>query len=59
MLFRSGVADRAAELARTQRIGAYDLNATGDVHVVAPVVGPDVSSAYPAVVEEIGRHLAR
>ncbi|GAA4086208.1 carboxyl transferase domain-containing protein [Nocardioides kongjuensis] len=58
-LIRYGVADRAAELARTQRIGAYDLNATGDVHVVAPVVGPDVSSAYPAVVEEIGRHLAR
>ncbi|MBM0126901.1 carboxyl transferase domain-containing protein [Pimelobacter simplex] len=58
-LIRYGVGDHAAELARAQRIGANDLAATGDVHVVSPVAGPDVSSAFPAVVEEIGRHLAR
>ncbi|GGU45620.1 carboxyl transferase domain-containing protein [Nocardioides albus] len=48
-----GVTDRAADLARAQRIGAYDLRAAGVVHAVVAVSGEDLVAAYPEIVEEI------
>lgn len=54
-----GTADRAAEMARAQRVGALDLLAGGDVHVVVPERdGDDAEALATAVVAEVARQLA-
>jgi len=53
-----GTTDRAAEMARQQRVGAPQLLADGIVHhLVAEVPGDTAESLCTAIVAEIGAHL--
>ncbi|MEQ6901989.1 carboxyl transferase domain-containing protein [Nocardioides sp. YIM 152588] len=59
-VIRYGDTSRAAEMARWQRVGALDLLAAGDVHVVVPEVAGDSAEALArAVVAEIAHQLRR
>jgi acetyl-CoA carboxylase beta subunit len=53
-----GTTDRAAEMARRQRVGASALLADGIVHhIVAELPDDDATSLCEAVVAEVGAHL--
>jgi acetyl-CoA carboxylase carboxyl transferase beta subunit len=53
-----GTTDRAAEMARQQRVGAPELQADGIVHhIVAELPDDDAASLCNAVAAEIGAHL--
>ena len=57
-VIRHGTPDRAAEMARAQKVGALDLLAGGDVHVVVPEQeGDSAADLAAAVVAEVARQL--